>query len=147
MNSAWKAASTSRRWSFTGCSSEFPAGFAWRCDPGIRRAPEADPPTIDTSPRKGTPMRADGLAVAELGAAGPPGATPPLGAVTNTMLAAACVTAVLILAAALVRLSLDLWPSRVQSAAGMLVESSLKVAEAAGGPRARRFVPLVGTAF
>src|SRR5207248_3928690 len=37
--------------------------------------------------------------------------------------------------------------SRAQNAAELLVESWLKIAETAGGVRARRFVPLVGTAF
>jgi F-type H+-transporting ATPase subunit a len=67
--------------------------------------------------------------------------------VTNTMLTASGATLVLILAAALIRLSLSLWPSRAQSAAELLVETWLRIAETAGGPRARRFVPLVGTAF
>jgi F-type H+-transporting ATPase subunit a len=57
------------------------------------------------------------------------------------------VSQALVVAAVLIRLSLNLWPSRAQNAAELLVESWLKFAETAGGVRARRFVPLVGTAF
>ena len=100
----------------------------------------------------------EGLAATELGAVERQAAATQLGtdvvfelfgwlAVTNTMLTASWVTGVLILVAVLMRLSLSLWPSRAQSAAELLVETWLKIAETAGGPRARRFVPLVGTAF
>jgi F-type H+-transporting ATPase subunit a len=67
--------------------------------------------------------------------------------VTNTMLTATCVTLLLIVIAVLFRITLSVRPSRAQLAAELLVESWLKIAETAGGRRARRFVPLVGTAF
>jgi len=66
---------------------------------------------------------------------------------TNTMLTALCAMVVLVATASLLRLGLNLSPSRAQNAAELLVEGFLKVAETAGGRRARRFVPLAGTAF
>jgi F-type H+-transporting ATPase subunit a len=39
------------------------------------------------------------------------------------------------------------WPSRAQVAAELLIEAWQGLAESAGGKRAHRFVPLVGTAF
>lgn len=96
--------------------------------------------------------------VAQLGQVGSGGSTTQLSTdfvfellgllpVSNTMLTAACVTVLLILVAVLVRLTLNVRPSPAQNAAELLVESWLKIAETAGGRRARRFVPLVGTAF
>jgi F-type H+-transporting ATPase subunit a len=67
--------------------------------------------------------------------------------VTNTMLTATCVTVLLIVMAVLYRITLNVRPSRAQHAAELLLESWLRIAETAGGRRARRFVPLVGTAF
>ena len=67
--------------------------------------------------------------------------------VTNTMLTAWCVTAALIGAAALLRLRLRALPSGVQNLAELFVETWLALAERTGGRAARRFVPLVGTAF
>jgi F-type H+-transporting ATPase subunit a len=67
--------------------------------------------------------------------------------VTNTMLTAWCVTAALIGAAALLRLRLRARPSGVQNLAELFVETWLALAERTGGRSARRFVPLVGTAF
>jgi F-type H+-transporting ATPase subunit a len=63
------------------------------------------------------------------------------------MLTAWCVTAVLIGAAALLRLRLRTRPSGVQHLAELFVETWLALAERTGGRAARRFVPLVGTAF
>jgi F-type H+-transporting ATPase subunit a len=67
--------------------------------------------------------------------------------VTNTMLTTSLVALVLIVIAAILRLTLSIWPSRAQVAAEMLVEAWQRLAQAAGGTRAYRFVPLVGTAF
>jgi F-type H+-transporting ATPase subunit a len=67
--------------------------------------------------------------------------------VTNTMLTTSLVTLVLILVAASLRLALAMWPSRAQVAAELLIEAWQSLAESAGGKRAHRFVPLVGTAF
>jgi F-type H+-transporting ATPase subunit a len=67
--------------------------------------------------------------------------------VTNTMLTASSVTAVLIGVAALIRLRLGALPMGVQNAAELFVETWLAIAVRTGGRRARRFVPLVGTAF
>jgi F-type H+-transporting ATPase subunit a len=67
--------------------------------------------------------------------------------VTNTMLTTSLVTLVLILIAAMLRLTLNVWPSRVQVAAELLIEAWQRLAESAGGKRAHQFVPLVGTAF
>jgi F-type H+-transporting ATPase subunit a len=67
--------------------------------------------------------------------------------VTSTMLTAWCVTALLIGAAAVLRLSLKARPSGLQNAAELFVETWLAIADRTGGRRARRFVPLVGTAF
>jgi F0F1-type ATP synthase membrane subunit a len=51
------------------------------------------------------------------------------------------------LAAALLRLRLRALPSGVQNLAELFVETWLALAERTGGRAARRFVPLVGTAF
>jgi F-type H+-transporting ATPase subunit a len=67
--------------------------------------------------------------------------------VTNTMLSASLVTLVLTLIAVALRLTLSMWPSRVQVVAEMVIEGWQRLAETAGGPRAQRFVPLVGSAF
>jgi F-type H+-transporting ATPase subunit a len=67
--------------------------------------------------------------------------------VTNTMLTAWCVTALLIGAATALRLRLRTLPSGVQNLAEFFVETWLRLAERTGGRGARRFVPLVGTAF
>lgn len=67
--------------------------------------------------------------------------------VTNTMLTASLVTGVLILVAAMLRFTLSMWPSRTQVTAELLIESWQRLADAAGGKRAHRFIPLVGTAF
>ena len=67
--------------------------------------------------------------------------------VTNTMLTAWCLTTMLIGAAALLRLRLRALPSGLQNLAEPFVETWLALAERTGGRAARRFVPLVGTAF
>ena len=66
---------------------------------------------------------------------------------TNTMLTASTVTAVLIGVAALLRCKLGHLPSGIQNIGELFVETWLAIAERTGGRRARRFVPLVGTAF
>jgi F-type H+-transporting ATPase subunit a len=68
-------------------------------------------------------------------------------AVTNTMLTGSLVALILIAAASGLRLALHLWPSRAQVAAELFVETWQGLADSAGGVRARRFVPLVGSAF
>jgi F-type H+-transporting ATPase subunit a len=68
-------------------------------------------------------------------------------AVTNTMLTGSSVTALLIGVAGLIRLRLAALPAGVQNIAELFVETWLAIAERTGGRRARRFVPLVGTAF
>jgi F-type H+-transporting ATPase subunit a len=50
-------------------------------------------------------------------------------------------------AAAALRLSLNVWPSGLQVAAELFIETWQTLADSAGGVRARRFVPLVGSAF
>ena len=67
--------------------------------------------------------------------------------VTNTMLTGTLVTIVLALVAVVLRLTLSIWPSRAQVAAERLIEAWQDLAENAGGTRAHRFVPLVGSAF
>ncbi len=67
--------------------------------------------------------------------------------VTNTMLTGTLVTIVLALVAVVLRLTLSIWPSRAQVAAEGLIQGWQSLAEAAGGRRAHRFVPLVGSAF
>src|ERR1051325_5028779 len=67
--------------------------------------------------------------------------------VTNTMLTGTLVTNVLAMAAVALRLSLSIWPSRAQVVAEQVVEAWQSLAENAGGKRAQRFVPLVGSAF
>jgi F-type H+-transporting ATPase subunit a len=67
--------------------------------------------------------------------------------VTNTMLTGSLVALVLVAAAAALRLALDVWPSRAQVAAELFIEAWQSLADSAGGVRARRFVPLVGSAF
>jgi F-type H+-transporting ATPase subunit a len=67
--------------------------------------------------------------------------------VTNTMLTGTVVTIVLALVAVVLRLTLSIWPSRAQVAAERLIEAWQDLAENAGGTRAHRFVPLVGSAF
>ena len=68
-------------------------------------------------------------------------------AVTNTMLTGSLVALVIVAAAAALRLALNVWPSRAQVAAELYVERWQSLADSAGGVRARRFVPLVGSAF
>jgi F-type H+-transporting ATPase subunit a len=63
------------------------------------------------------------------------------------MLTTSLVTVVLIVIAAILRLTLSIWPSSAQIAAEMLIEAWQRLARSAGGTRAHRFVPLVGTAF
>src|SRR5690349_21275569 len=67
--------------------------------------------------------------------------------VTNTMLTGTLVTIVLVIVAVALRLSLSIWPSRGQVAAEQVIELWQSLADNAGGKRARRFVPLVGSAF
>jgi F-type H+-transporting ATPase subunit a len=67
--------------------------------------------------------------------------------VTNTMLTGALVTIALAIVAIVLRLTLSIWPSRAQLAAEQLIEGWQSLAESAGGKRAHRFVPLVGSAF
>src|ERR1043165_3559409 len=66
---------------------------------------------------------------------------------TNTMLSGTLVTIVLAIVAVALRLSLSIWPSRTQVAAEQAIELWQSLANNAGGKRARRFVPLVGSAF
>jgi F-type H+-transporting ATPase subunit a len=68
-------------------------------------------------------------------------------AVTNSMLTGSLVALVMLAAAAALRLSFNLWPSRPQVAAELFIEMWQRLADSAGGIRARRFVPLVGSAF
>jgi F-type H+-transporting ATPase subunit a len=67
--------------------------------------------------------------------------------VTNTMLTGTLVTIVLAIVAVVLRLSLSIWPSRAQVAAEHVIELWQSLADNAGGKRAQRFVPLVGSAF
>jgi F-type H+-transporting ATPase subunit a len=67
--------------------------------------------------------------------------------VTNTMLTGTLVTIVLAIVASALRLMLNLWPSRAQVVAEQVIEAWHSLAENAGGTRAQRFVPLVGSAF
>jgi F-type H+-transporting ATPase subunit a len=67
--------------------------------------------------------------------------------VTNTMFTGTLVTIALALVAVVLRLTLSIWPSRAQVAAEQLIEAWQGLAETAGGKRAHRFVPLVGSAF
>jgi F-type H+-transporting ATPase subunit a len=67
--------------------------------------------------------------------------------VTNTMLTGTLVTIVLAMVAVLLRLTLSIWPSRAQVVAEQVIEAWQSLAENAGGKRAQRFVPLVGSAF
>jgi F-type H+-transporting ATPase subunit a len=67
--------------------------------------------------------------------------------VTNTMFTGTLVTIALALVAVVLRLTLSIWPSRAQVAAEQLIEAWHGLAENAGGKRAHRFVPLVGSAF
>src|ERR1700716_2551787 len=117
------------------CSRSFCVGFAPGCESG--RGPDSNA-THQRRRQKGHYMQLRADVVFEV-----LGLLP----MTNTMLTALCATVVLITTAALLRLGLNRWPSRAQNAAKLLVESCLKVAETAGGGRARRFVPPVGTAF
>jgi F-type H+-transporting ATPase subunit a len=68
-------------------------------------------------------------------------------AVTNTMLTGSLVALMIVAAAAALRLALNVWPSRAQVAAELFIEMWQSLADSAGGARARRFVPLVGSAF
>jgi F-type H+-transporting ATPase subunit a len=67
--------------------------------------------------------------------------------VTNTMLTGTLVTTVLAGVAVMLRLSLSIWPSRAQIVAEQMIDMWQTLADNAGGKRARRFVPLVGSAF
>jgi F-type H+-transporting ATPase subunit a len=67
--------------------------------------------------------------------------------VTNTMLTGSLVALVITGLAAVLRLALNQWPSRAQVGAELLIETWQNLADSAGGIRARRFVPLVGSAF
>jgi len=67
--------------------------------------------------------------------------------VTNTMLTGTLVTIALASVAVVLRLMLSLWPSRAQVVAEQVIEAWQSLAENAGGRRAQRFVPLVGSAF
>ena len=67
--------------------------------------------------------------------------------VSNTMFTGTLVTIALALVAVVLRLTLSIWPSRGQVAAEQLIEAWQGLAENAGGTRAHRFVPLVGSAF
>jgi F-type H+-transporting ATPase subunit a len=67
--------------------------------------------------------------------------------VTNTMLTGTLVTIVLAIVAVVLRLSLSIWPSRAQVAAERVIELWQSLADNAGGKRAQRFVPLVGSSF
>src|ERR1051325_9214895 len=67
--------------------------------------------------------------------------------VTNTMLTGTLVTIVLAIVAVALRLSLSIWPPGAQVAAEHVIEAWQSLADNAGGKRARRFVPLVGSAF
>jgi F-type H+-transporting ATPase subunit a len=68
-------------------------------------------------------------------------------AVTNSMLTGSLVAVVMLAAAAALRVSFNLWPSGPQVAAELFIEMWQRLADSAGGMRARRFVPLVGAAF
>jgi F-type H+-transporting ATPase subunit a len=68
-------------------------------------------------------------------------------AVTNTMLTGTLVALLILASAAALRMGLNMWPSRVQVAAELFIEIWQNLADSAGGVRARRFVPLVGSAF
>jgi F-type H+-transporting ATPase subunit a len=67
--------------------------------------------------------------------------------VTNTMLTGTLVTIVLAIVAVVLRLMLSMWPSRAQVVAEQVIDVWQSLADNAGGKRARRFVPLVGSAF
>jgi F-type H+-transporting ATPase subunit a len=67
--------------------------------------------------------------------------------VTNTMLTGSLVALLLIATAGALRLSLNLWPSRAQVGAELFIDTWQSLADSAGGVRARRFVPLVASAF
>jgi F-type H+-transporting ATPase subunit a len=67
--------------------------------------------------------------------------------VTNTMFTGTLVTIALATVAVVLRLTLGIWPSRVQVAAEQFIETWQRLGESAGGKRAHRFVPLVGSAF
>jgi F-type H+-transporting ATPase subunit a len=68
-------------------------------------------------------------------------------AVTNTMLTGSLVALIIVAAVAAPRLALSVWPSRAQIAAELFIEKWQNLADSGGGIRARRFVPLVGSAF
>jgi F-type H+-transporting ATPase subunit a len=67
--------------------------------------------------------------------------------VTNTMLTGTLVTAVLAGLAVMLRLTLSIWPSPAQIVAEQMIDVWYALADNTGGKRARRFVPLVGSAF
>jgi F-type H+-transporting ATPase subunit a len=68
-------------------------------------------------------------------------------AVTNAMLTGSLVALMLVAVAAVFRLTLKMRPSRAQVAAELFIETWQRLADSTGGEHARRFVPLVGSAF
>lgn len=67
--------------------------------------------------------------------------------ITNTLLTSFISIALLVVLGLLATGRMQLIPGRVQGAAELIVEALIGLSEQAGGPAARRFLPIVGTLF